>query len=174
MPLNDYNAATSLIKAMEDGAQYVRIVAGPRAGSVGRVLSVRSKYYSLHEYNLHIQGRRNFWMKGSELTHLKSWSGGTHLLVNKETPVFNDLMGRPIEVGHVVFFPRSIEGARMDQVIGTVKKIGDKGSIYVKLFKSATDGHDMDGLVRIGKPSSAVVIDKNTVNMVLLAKMTAP
>ena len=173
MSLNEYDAATSLIKAMENGAQYVRIVSGTREGSVGRVLSVRSKYFSLHEYNLHIQGRRNFWIKGSELTHLKNWTGGTHIVINNETPVFNDLMGRPIEIGHVIFFPRSVEGARMDQVMGTVKKIGDKGSIYVKLFKSASDGHDMDGMVRVGKPSSAVILDRNTVDMVLLAKMTA-
>jgi hypothetical protein len=172
MNLNNYHAATSLIKSMEDGPQFVRIISGVREGTVGRVVSVRSKYYSAHDYQLSVNGRRSFWMKGSELEHLADWKGGTHFVEDRETtPRFNDLMGRTIEIGHTILFPRGTEGARVDMVMGTVKKISDKGAIYAKLFKSA-QGNKAGDLVRVGKPTSAMILDGGTVNQVMLAKLS--
>jgi hypothetical protein len=173
MSLNNFNSATYLIKAMEDGAQYVRVVAGPREGTVGRVMSVRSKYYSAHDYQLAVKGRRSFWMKGSDLEHLENWHGGTHYAKNSETPTFNDLMGRRLEVGQTILFPRGTEGARVDMVMGTVRKISDKGAIYAKLFKSGHGNELDDCLVRVGKPGSAMIIDKGTADQVMLAKLAA-
>jgi len=173
MSLNNYNAATNLIKSMEDGAQYVRVVAGPREGTVGRVMSVRSKYYSAHDYQLAVNGRRSFWMKGSDLEHLSNWRGGTHFSNNPQTPVYNDLLGRRLEVGQTILFPRGTEGARVDMVMGTVKKISDKGAIYAKLFKSGQGNELEDGLVRVGKPGSAFIIDKGAADQVMLAKLAA-
>lgn len=173
MSLNNYNSAMFLIKAMEAGAQYVKVVAGPREGTVGRVMSVRSKYYSAHDYQVAVKGRRSFWMKGSDLEHLENWRGGTHYAMNRETPVFNDLMGRRIEVGQTILFPRGTEGARVDMVMGTVRKISDKGAIYAKLFKSGHGNEIDDGLVRVGKPGSAMIIDKGTATQVMMAKLAA-
>lgn len=173
MSLNNYNSATHLIKSMESGAQYVKVTAGPRAGSVGRVMSVRSKYYSAHDYQLAIKGRRSFWMKGSDLIHLPNHRGGTHYSHNRETPTYNDLMGRTIDVGHTILFPRGTEGARVDMVMGTVRKISDKGAIYAKLFKSGQGNEVADELVRVGKPGSAMIIDKGALDQVVLAKLAA-
>lgn len=173
MSLNNYNSATHLIKAMEDGAQYVKVVAGPREGTVGRVMSVRSKYYSAHDYQLAVKGRRSFWMKGSDLQHLENWRGGTHFANNPETPSYNDLTGRRIEVGQTILFPRGTEGARVDMVMGTVRKISDKGAIYAKLFKSGIGQELDDCLVRVGKPGSAMIIDKGTADRVMLEKLAA-
>lgn len=174
MSLNNFNTATALIKAMESGAQYVRVVAGPREGSVGRVMQVTSKYYSAHEYQISIKGKRAFWVKGSDLEHLPDWRGGTHYARNDETPSYNDLMGRRIEVGHtLVFSRRSGENGSSDMVMGTVKKISDKGAIYTKLFMSSQDGGCSSTLVRVGKPGSAMIIDKGTTDQVMLAKLAA-
>lgn len=173
MTLNNYISATNLIKSMEDGAQYVRVVAGPREGSVGRVMSVRSKYYSAHDYHLAVKGRRSFWMKGSDLEHLENWRGGTHYALNRDTPIFNDLMGRRLEVGQTLVFPRGTEGARVDMVMGTIRKISEKGAIYAKLFKSGQGNEIDDCLVRVGKPGSAMIIDKGTADTVMLAKLAA-
>jgi hypothetical protein len=171
MNLNNYQAAMSLIASMEDGPQFVRVIAGLREGTVGRVMSVRSKYYSAHDYQLAVGTRRGFWIKGSELEHLPNWKGGTHFAEDPETPRFNDLMGRTIEIGHTIIFPRGTEGARVDMVMGTVKKISDKGTIYAKLFKSA-QGNTATDLVRVGKPASAMILDKGTVDQVMLAKLS--
>jgi hypothetical protein len=81
-------------------------------------------------------------------------------------------MGREIEVGHTILFPRGTEGARVDMVMGTVKKISSKGAIYALLFKNSQGGDLVDGLVRVGKPGSAMIIDKGTVDQVLLAKLS--
>lgn len=173
MSLNNFNTATSLIKAMESGAQYVRVTAGPRKGTVGRVMSVKSKYYSAHDYQLAVKGRRSFWMKGSDLEHLEDWKGGTHHARNDETPTFNDLMGREIEVGHtLVFSRRANETSGSEMVMGTVRKISSKGAIYAKLFHSSQGGVDTS-LVRVGKPGSAMIIDKGTTDQVMLAKLAA-
>ena len=173
MSLNDFKTATTLIKAMEDGPQYVRVTAGSRIGTIGRVMMVRTKYYSAHDYQLAVKGRRSFWMKGSDLEHLPNHRSGTHYIVNHETPTYNDLMGRRIEVGQTILFPRGCEGARVDMVMGTVRRISNKGAIYAKLFKSG-QGNDLgDGLVRVGKPGSAMIIDKGTTDQVMLAKLAA-
>lgn len=173
MSLNNFNTATSLMKAMEAGAQYVRVTAGPRKGTVGRVMAVKTKYYSAHDYQLAVKGRRSFWMKGSDLEHLEDWKGGTSHSRCDETPTFNDLMGRQIEVGHtLVFSRRASETSGSEMVMGTVRKISDKGAIYAKLFHSSQGGVD-SSLVRVGKPGSAMIIDKGTTDQVMLAKLAA-
>jgi hypothetical protein len=172
MSLNNYQTAMGLLKAMEDGPQYAKVIAGPRAGTIGRVMQVSSKYYSAHEYRLSVKGKRPFWVKGSFLEHLVNWAGGTFFAEDKATPFYNDLMGRRIEIGHTILFPRGTEGARVDMVMGTVKQISEKGTIYAKLFKSGQGNEDvLSALVRVGKPSSAMIIDNGTVNQVMLAKL---
>jgi len=171
MNLNNYNAAMTLIKGMEDGTQFVRVTAGLREGTVGRVVSVRSKYYSAHDYQIAVTGRRSFWMKGSELEHLEDWKGGTRYSEVTEIPRHHDLMGRTIEIGHTILFPRGTEGARVDMVMGTVHKISDKGAIYAKVFKSVK-GENLSASIRVGKPNSAMIIDRGTVDQVMLAKLT--
>lgn len=172
MSLNNYHTAMGLLKAMEEGAQFVRVTAGPREGTVGRVMQVTSKYYSAHEYQIAVKGKRPFWVKGSSLEHLENWRGGTHFAEDKTTPSYNDLMGRTIEIGHTILFPRGTEGARVDMVMGTVKKISDKGTIYARLFKSGQGNEEvLSALVRVGKPNSAMILDKGTVDQVMLAKL---
>jgi len=174
MSLNYYQAAMDLLKAMTDGPQFVRVTAGPREGTVARVMQVNSKYYSAHEFQITVKGKRPFWIKGSMLEHLTDWAGGTHFNEDKTTPSYNDLMGRTIEVGHTILFPRGTEGARVDMVMGTVRKISDKGTIYAKLFKSGQGNNEVEGaVVRVGKPSSAMILDKGTVDQVMLAKLTS-
>lgn len=172
MNLNNFHAATTVIESMKEGPQYVRVIAGPREGTVALVMSVHSKYYSAHDYQVSVKGRRSFRMKGSDLEHLPEWGGGTHFAHNDETPTYNDLMGRTIEVGHTILFPRGTEGARVDMVMGTVRKISDKGAIYARLFKSGQGNEIGKKLVRVAKPNSAMILDKGTVDQVLLAKLS--
>lgn len=173
MNLNMHQSAMTLLKAMEEGPQFVRVTAGPRVGTVGRVMQVNSKYYSAHEYQVAVKGKRPFWVKGSHLEHLANWRGGTHFAEDKTTPTYNDLMGRTIEVGHTILFPRGTDGARVDMVMGTVRRISNKGAIYARLFKSGQGNDDIKGaLVRVGKPTSAMILDKGTVDQVMLAKLS--
>jgi hypothetical protein len=173
MNLNHFKAASSLIESMKAGPQYVKITAGPRENTIGRVMSVRSKYYSAHDYQLSVAGRRSFWAKGSDLEHLRNHTGGTHYAYNGETPVYNDLMGRRLEVNQTILFPRGTEGARVDMVMGTIQKVSARGAIYARLFKSG-QGNDLhEGMVRVGKPGSAMIIDRGTMDTVLLAKLAA-
>lgn len=173
MSLNNYQTAMSLLKAMEDGPQFVRVTAGPREATVGRVMEVSSKYYSAHEYKIAVKGKRPFWVKGSNLEHLENWRSGTHFAEDKSTPTYHDLMGRTIEINHTILFPRGTEGARVDMVMGTVKKISDSGAIYARLFKSGQGNECSGSLVRVGKPNSAMILDKGTVDQVMLAKLTS-
>lgn len=173
MSLNNYHTAMGLLKAMEDGSQFVRVTAGPREGTVGRVIQVNSKYYSAHEYQIAVKGKRPFWVKGSSLEHLENWGGGTHFAEDKTTPAYNDLMGRTICIGQTILFPRGTEGARVDMVMGTVKKISEKGTIYARLFKSGQGNEVLSELVRVGKPNSAMILDNGTVNQVMIAKLTS-
>jgi hypothetical protein len=137
-------------------------------------MQVNSKYFSAHEYQLAVKGKRPFWVKGSNLEHLVDWHGGTHFAEDKTTPAYHDLMGRTIEVGHTILFPRGTDGARVDMVMGTVRKISDKGTIYARLFKSGLGNHEIkNAMVRVGKPSSAMILDKGTVDQVMLAKLAA-
>jgi hypothetical protein len=172
MSLNQYKNASQLIEAMEGGSQYVRVSAGNKRDSVGRVVEVRSRYYSAHDYLLDFgKGNRKCWFKGSEVEYLEGYQGHPRLCKNDEQPVHNDLMGRPIEVGVTILFPRSGD-AGMDMVMGTVRKISDKGAIYAKLFKSG-DGDLPNKLVRVGKPNSAMIMANDTMNQVLMAKLAA-
>lgn len=172
MSLNHYNAATGLIAEMENGPQYVRVTAGSKLGSVGRVMEVRSKYYSVHDYRLQVGEKRSFWMKGGDLEHLPDWKGGTRLEINNNTPIHNDLMGNQIEVGSVLLFARGNEGTKADMSMGTVRKISPKGAIWVKLFKNS-QGDMPSALVRVAKPNSAMILSKHTMDQVLLAKLGA-
>jgi len=169
--LNNYHAAMGLIKAMEDGSQFVKIIAGTRLGTVGRVLQINSKYYSAHEFQIEVKGKRPFWIKGSHLEHLENWQGGTHFAQDNTTPSYNDLMGRKIEIGHTILFPRGTDGARVDMVMGTVKRISKTGAIYAVLFKSGQGNDVKKTPVRVGKPTSSMIIDKGTVDQVMLAKL---
>lgn len=173
MCLNNHPTAIKLLAAMEDGPQFVRVIAGSREGTVGRVMQVNSKYYSAHEYQIAVKGKRPFWVKGSYLEHLTDWQGGTHFAQDNTTPSYNDLMGRAIEVGHTILFPRGADGARVDMVMGTVRKISDKGTIYARLFKSGMGAELSGELVRVGKPTSAMILDNGTVNQVMLAKLAS-
>lgn len=173
MCLNHFNTATTLIEMMKDGPQYVRVTAGPRIGTIGRVLEVKSKYFSSHDYRLSVQGRKSFWVKGGILDHLKGYQGSTVYQIDRSVPQHHDLMGRVIEMGHTVLFPRSTEGAKVDMVLGTVKRISPKGTIYAKLFHNSQGSSQLaSDLVRIGKPSSSLVIDTGTVDKVILAKLS--
>lgn len=173
MCLNHFNTATTLIEMMKDGPQFVKVTVGPKSGTIGQVLEVRSKYFSSHDYRLSVQGRKSFWVKGGYLDHIRGYQGPTIYCVDHSIPRHHDLMGRMIDVGHTVLFPRSTEGAKVDMVMGTVKRISPKGTIYAKLFhNSQGPAHLESGLVRIGKPSSALVIDTGTVDKVVLAKLS--
>jgi hypothetical protein len=172
MSLNNFDAATSLVESMQISAQYVRITAGQREGTVGMVMDHKSEYYSSHEYRIKVRGRRSFWIKGSELLHLKNWDGGTNYVQRTEVPRYNDLMGRQIDVGHTIYFPRGTEGALCDMIMGTVKKISDKGTIYVKVFMNSQGGELVAETIRVGRPSQAMIIDKGMFDQVLLAKLS--
>lgn len=172
MSLNDYNSASQLITAMNDNPQFVRVIAGEREGTVGRVEEVRAKYYSVYDYKILVKDRRSFWINGSNLEHLEGFEGNTCWIVNRETPVYNDLTGRRIELGHTLLFPRAMEGGRIETVIGTVQKISPKGTIYAKIFMNSQMNQAYNQTVRVGKPSSTVILDNNTINQVMLAKLS--
>lgn len=173
MSLDSYNSASFIREGMEHTSVFVRVTAGPKAGTVARVSDIRQKYFSAHDYHLAVKGRRRFWMKGADLEYLPNHDGSTIYIQDFETPEHNDLMGRRIDVGHVLLFPRSIiAGAKVEMVLGTVSKISAKGAIYAKLFKGSQGGEiASNALVRVGKPSSAMIFDKNTQDQIMLAKL---
>ena len=170
MTLNAFENATALIQAMEHGPQYARVISGNRIGSIGRVMQVRTKYYSVHDYQLHIQGRRKFWIKGNEITHLQHYSGETTYCYQQQSVNQKDLLGRELEIGQSVLFSKTID-SKQTQVIGTIRRITDAGAVYVTIFHSGSNDHNSSKEIRLGKPQNSVIIDKNTVDMTLLVKM---
>lgn len=173
MSLNHFNAATTLIEMMKDGPQFVEVILGPKIGTIGQVTEVRSKYYSAHDYRIAVKGHKAFWIKGHSLKHLQGYRGPTRYLIDRSIPRHFDIMGRKIEIGHTVLFPRITDGAKVDMVMGTVKRISEKGTIYAKLFHNSQGQEYLTSdLVRIGKPCRAMIIDNGTVDQVLLAKLS--
>lgn len=172
MDLQHYNTATSIKEEITTGKVYARVTSGTRAGSVGQIVDVRSPYYSQHFYRIAIKGKRPFWLNAEKLELLQDWQGETSYNKITETPAYKDMLGRVIEVGQTVTFPRLITSGSVEMVMGTVKRISESGALYVKAFLKS-DNEDCDNReIRIGTPNRAMIVDRNTVDQVLLAKMS--
>lgn len=171
--LSHFNAAAFLTDNMKVGPQYVRVNKGPRAGTIGMVTEIRAKYFSEHEYQLACKGRKRFWVKGKDLSHVADHNGETHFIHNTEYEVIHtDMMGKQLTEGQVVMFHRTMEGCgQVEMVLGTIKKVQKNGIVYAKLFKAARSTELPRGLVKIGVPASTMVMDKGVMNDVLIAKM---
>ncbi len=169
--LSPYQAAAFLADGMKTGPQFVRVTRGARSGTVGIVKQVRMKFYSAHEYQISCKGKRPFWLDGATLEYLPTYSGETKYIRNGEFKVDHaDMLGRPLGVGQTVVFSRN-----GDMVLGTIKRISNTASgsaLYAKLFKQARSEESMRGLVRIGVPQCAMIVDNGTMTEIMLAKMS--
>lgn len=168
--LSHYNNASMFQDSMKRGPQYVRVVNGPKSGSIGKVVAVRCKFYSSHDYQLAVKGRRSFWVKGADLEHIPNHDGSTKYVHDHTTPEHTDMLGRTIEVGHTLLFPRTTDGT-IEMVMATVRYISKKGAVYARPFKGTSV--EMPVLVRVGKPSIAMIIDKSTLDRVVMAKLSS-
>ncbi len=173
--LSQYNAAAFLTDGMKVGPQYVRVTNGPKAGTVGMVTEIRAKYFSAHEYQISCKGRKRFWMKGEDLAHVLNHNGETHYVQDTAYEVKRfDMMGKEFEVGQIIMFHRTVEGCgQVEMAIGTVKRIQKSGAVYAKLFKTARSNEVPKDLVKVGTPSSSMIMSKGVMNEVLMAKLTA-
>lgn len=169
--LSHFNAASHLTSGMAVGPQFVRIMSGPRSGTIGRVSEIRMKYYSAHEYKIACTGRRAFWVKGEDLEHLPGYTGETEFVKNDDYQVTHtDMMGKELSVGQTIMFTRVATGAA-DMCMGTIQKITKTGVVYAKVFKMAREEELPTALVKVGVPASSIVIDRGTVDNILLAKL---
>ncbi len=168
--MNQYEIAKFVTENMAVSPQFARISMGQRAGTVGRIVEVRSKYYSEHEYRLAVKGRRRFWVKGDDLQLLEDHQEGTQYMEDQTTPVFTDTMGRELVLDQTVIFPRSADGA-LEMVMGTIKKISTKGALYVRPFKIGQKMNVPKDLIRLACPNRALILDKSTVTEVMLTKL---
>lgn len=173
--LSQYAAAAFMTDSMKVGPQYVRVTRGPRAGTVAMVTEVRSKYFSEHEYQLACKGKRRFWAKGKDLAHVSGHDGRTHFVRDEDyTVTHTDMMGKTLEIGQVIMFHRTVEGCgQVELVLGTIKRVEKNGTLYAKLFKAARSSELPDSLVKVGVPASTMVMTKDVMNDILMAKMTA-
>lgn len=169
--LSPYQAAAFLVDGMKTAPQFVRVTRGSRAGTVGIVKQVRMKFYSAHEYQIACKGKRPFWLDGATLEYLPTHTGETQYLRNREFKIEHaDMMGRALAIGQTVVFSRN-----GDIALGTIKRIRntENGSaLYAKLFKQARSEAIIHGLVRIGVPECAMIVDGSTITEIMLAKMS--
>ena len=171
--LSHFNAAASVTSGMKAGPQFVRIMRGAKEGTVARVAQIRMKYYSAHEYKLSCDGRRDFWVKGEDLEYLTDYQGETKYVNDVDfTVTHNDMMGNELAVGQTIMFSRSATGSA-ELCIGTIKKINKSGAIYANIFKMSRSEEMPKGMVKVGVPSSAIIMDRSTVDNIVLAKMAA-
>lgn len=172
MDLQHYDTATSIKEDVANGTFYVRVTSGNRQGSVARIIDVRSPYYSQHFYRLEIKGRKAFWINADKLEFIANHDGETHYNKVTETPTHNDMLGREIQVGQTVSFPRMITSGSVEMIMGTVKRISASGSVYVKAFLKSDNEECSNAEVRIGTPNRAMILDRSTVDSIMLAKMS--
>ena len=165
--LSQYNHAMAFKEEMAKGPQYVEIIKGERKGTIGWVTDIKCRFHSSHLYQISAGGKRLFWIDGEYLKHLKGQT--TYVKVDLGIEVF-DLLQRKISVGDVIMFPRSM-GNKVEMVIGTVKAISKKGAVYTRPFTSSSV--DMPSTVRVGKPSVAMIMDRTTIDRVVMAKLSA-
>lgn len=169
--MNRYETAKFVTANMAVAPQFARVASGARAGTVGRIVEVRSKYWSEQEYRLAVKGRRRFWVKGETLELLEGHIEGTCYIEDKSTPIYKDTLGRELSLDQTVIFPRSADGALVEMVMGTIKKISDKGALYVRPFKIGDKTVTSSDLIRLACPNRALIIDKMTATEVMLAKL---
>lgn len=171
--LSHYNAAAFLTDGMKTGPQFVRVIRGARSGTVGKIVEINAKYYSAHEYRIAVKGHRSFWMKGADLEYVADHAGETTWINDPDYQVHHDdMLGRRISEGCTLAFHRQADGNGTEMVLGTVKKISKCGAVYVKPFKTARSEEVPQGLIKVGVPRSSMVVARDTVDAVLLAKLS--
>jgi hypothetical protein len=168
--MNQYQTAKFVTERFENEAMYARVAGGAREGTVGRIVGVRSKYYSEPEYRLIVSGRRAFWVKGTQVEMTQD--NTTRFIENKLTPKYQDTLGRDLELDQTIIFPRmGSNGEAVVMVIGTIKRISDKGALYVRAFKVGNKLGVVDELMRVACPDRALILDKATLTELMLSKM---
>ena len=172
MDLQHYDTATSIKEDVANGTFFARVTKGNRAGSLGRIIDVKSPYFSQHFYRLEIKGRRAFWLNADKLEFVANHTGETVYNKVDETPCHNDMLGREIQVGQTVSFPRMITSGSVEMIMGTVRRISASGSVYVKAFLKSDNEECGSQDIRIGTPNRAMILDRSTVDSIMLAKMS--
>ena len=169
--MNRYETAKFVTEKLANQPMFARIATGARSGTVGQVIGVRSKFYSDHEYQLQVDGRRGFWVKGDHVEFTDTCEG-TVFVEDKTTPTFQDTLGRDLALDQTIIFPRTgTEGSAVEMVMGTIKRISAKGVLYVRAFKTGNQATSSSELIRVACPDRALILDKMTVTEVMLAKM---
>ncbi len=161
--ISEHECSTRLI------GMYARILDGVRKDSIGLIVDVRDKFGEC-DLQIHIPTKRKFWMPKSQLEILIDHKGGCHLVTHFIKKEVKDIVGRPVEPGKTVCFPRVVKNS-LDLVIGVVSEITDNGIVYIEPRITSGTFPNKDK-VRIGKPESLIVIDDG-VNVVL-SKINTP
>lgn len=196
--LNRYLDLKNEIEAkMEAGEPvYVQISDERRKGSVGRLNSItfdyrppnspNSSYYNRTEHYLGIRdievvwdGRKNKCSPTSnEIEYLPNWSGGTVWVWNpgeakpKEPRVIPyDSLGQEIEAGQFVCFVHRRYGI-ISMKFGTVSRMTDRGSVFVKTLKMRDDERGGEELKAYAASELLIVNDK-LMSRLMMARLAA-
>ncbi len=174
MSLNQYEIAISVKDNLSLQNHYAKVVEGIRTGTIGKIINVRTKYYSDHEFQLAIEGRnRTFWISGNHLELLQNFTGMTNYSLSPPVQEkFVDSLGRIIELGHTITFPRMVSGGSIEIVFGTIRKVGPAGTLYAKLFMVNGKINCESKIVRVAIPDRATILDKDTAQHVMVAKLS--
>lgn len=171
--LNNYEMATSLKEEVATSNTFARIVSGRRAGTVGRITDVRTLYFSDHEYRIRVQGRKQFWVKGSQLQLEFDHDGSTSFVEDTTTiPQYSDLQGRELRRGQTVVYPHFDVDAGVQMVMGTICKVSDSGTLYMKPFNINGELGGDSKLIRLNVPRRAMIVDRQTVDVTMMAKLS--
>jgi hypothetical protein len=171
--LNNYEIATALKDEVATTDTFVRIVSGRRTGTIGKITDVRTLYFSDHEYQISVKGRKRFWAKGSVLKLEHKFTGDTCFVEDTTTiPQHTDLQGRELHRGQTIVYPHFVSGAGIQMVMGTINKVSKTGTLYMKPFsidgKIDCEAHSM----RVSVPGRAMIIDRQTVDVAMMAKLS--
>lgn len=173
MVLRFYQQAEEIKKLSYEGDQFVEVCHGLKRGSIAKVIDVKHINYSTHQFHLHIDGHRDFWIKGKFLNYLPDHIGGTVLIVTNNLPQLADMMGKLITSGCVIIFYKIIDPSSTsipELVIGTVKSIHNNGNIVVKPIIVSSDCIELIESLTL-KNNRCLIIDRNLVDRILIEKL---
>ena len=159
------------LKPLIEQGLYVKVINGIKEGTIARVVSGSSGYYSaaFTELRLKCDGKREFDYKSEWCEILSGVHETKYTNDLKNVPVTEDIMGVAIEIGTVVCFAE--RGGVM--CLGVVRRITEKGGVFVETLREGqrvTTGRKRE--VRIPYADQGTyVIRKDALDKVMMAKL---
>lgn len=169
--LNDYDSAKQVAALAKQGDTFVKVISGPKEGTIALVVQVVHKNYERHDFKLKCEGHRAFTMRGELLEYVANHFGGTQFVEDEQYQVsYRDHIGQELQEGHTIVFHRAGKNG-IEMVTGTIRTIGKKG-LYVQPFKIGHVEKHSNELIKVSKPDAALRIAKDVSDQFMMLKLS--